>query len=250
MADKTVRLQKFLADSGVASRRKSEELIILGKVKVNGVKAEIGSKVNPYSDTIAVAGKKINIEKSKRYIMLHKPRGFLTTMNDEQNRKCVASLIEGIQERIYPVGRLDKESEGLILLTNDGEFANLLMHPKQHVPKAYRVTVRPAVNDEQISSLCKGIKLDGKMTAPADVWVIDREPNRVVLEFILYEGKNRQIRRMCEIVGLEVARLKRTAVGEVKLGMLPPGKWRDLTETEVRDLYSFAKRENAAKKIN
>ena len=248
MVDKTVRLQKYLADNGVASRRKSEELIISGKVKVNNVKAEIGAKVDPYVDVIMVAGKKINRLKSKRYIMLHKPRGFLTTMSDEQDRKCVAMLVEGIEERVYPIGRLDKESEGLILMTNDGEFANMLSHPKQHVPKTYRVTVRPSISDEQIEKLCTGMLLDGKMTAPADVWVVNREEGRVVLEFVLYEGKNRQIRRMCEMLGLEVARLKRTAVGDLKLGMLPQGKWRDLKDLEIRDLFSFAKREEEAKK--
>lgn len=236
MADNSLRLQKYLADCGVASRRKSEELIEQGKVKVNGRVAQIGDKVNPKKDDITVSGKKIIKSKSYTYIMLHKPRGFITTMNDEMGRRCVAELVKDVGVRVYPVGRLDRESEGLLLMTNDGEFANAMTHPTKHVPKTYRVTVRPSITDEQITALTTGIIIEDRMTAPAEVRVLTKEAGRVILEIVLYEGRNRQIRKMCEALGLEVARLKRTAVGSVKLGMLPQGKWRELKEDEVHKL--------------
>lgn len=233
-----IRLQKVLADCGVASRRKSEELIARGAVKVNGKLAKIGDKVNPYNDKIFVHNKRITYSAKPRfrYIMLHKPRGFVTTMSDERGRKCVADLMAGIDQRVYPVGRLDKDSEGMLLLTNDGEFANTVMHPKKSVYKVYRVTVRPSINDDQVFELENGIDIDGKKTAPAQVRIIKRQENRVVLEIVLHEGRNREIRKMCESVGLEVARLKRTAIGQVKLGMLKTGDWRDLTQEEVKKL--------------
>lgn len=236
MADNSLRLQKYLADCGVASRRKSEELIELGKVKVNGRTAQIGDKINPKKDEVTVSGKKIIKTKSYTYIMLHKPRGFITTMNDEMGRKCVAELVKDVGVRVYPVGRLDRESEGLLLMTNDGEFANAMTHPTKHVPKTYRVTVRPSITEEQITALTTGIVIEDRMTAPAEVRVLTKEEGRVVLEIVLYEGRNRQIRKMCEALGLEVARLKRTAVGSIKLGMLPQGKWRELKEDEVHKL--------------
>lgn len=236
MADNSLRLQKYLADCGVASRRKSEELIEQGKVKVNGKVAQIGDKVNPKKDDITVGGKKIVKKKNYTYIMLHKPRGFITTMNDEMGRKCVAELVKDVGARVYPVGRLDRESEGLLLMTDDGEFANAMTHPTKHVPKTYRVTVRPSITEDQITALTTGIVIEERMTAPAEVRVLTKEEGRVVLEIVLYEGRNRQIRKMCEALGLEVARLKRTAVGSVKLGMLPQGKWRELKEDEVHKL--------------
>ena len=235
-----VRLQKFLAESGVASRRKSEELIEQGKVKVNGRVATIGDKIDPKKDTVTVSGKKIVKTKSHTYIVLHKPRGFITTMSDEKDRKCVAELIKDVDGRVYPVGRLDKDSEGMLLFTNDGAFANAMTHPTKHVPKTYRVTVRPSINEEQITALTQGVIIEDRKTAPAEVRVITKEEGRVVLEIILYEGRNRQIRKMCEEVGLEVARLKRTAIGSIKLGMLKQGSWRHLTEDEVRKLMIAA----------
>lgn len=240
MADNLVRLQKYLADCGVASRRKSEELIEQGKVRVNGKVASIGDKVDPKHDTITVSGKKIIRQKTHTYIMLHKPRGFITTMSDEMDRKCVAQLVKDVPARVYPVGRLDRDSEGLLLFTNDGAFANAMTHPSKHVPKTYRVTVRPGVTQEQLTALTQGVIIDDGVTAPAEVRVITKEENRVVLEIILYEGRNRQIRKMCEALGLEVARLRRTAIGTVKLGMLKQGDWRELTEDEVRKLQLAA----------
>lgn len=238
MRKEYVRLQKMLADCGVASRRKSEDLIRNGQVKVNGKIAEIGDKVDPYSDKVYVRGKRVTAaaKPKHRYIMLNKPRGYVTTMSDERGRKCIAELIADIEERVYPIGRLDKDSEGMLLLTNDGEFANHIMHPKKHVNKVYRVTVRPTITEEMIEKLQTGIVLDGRKTAPAQVRVVTKQEGRVVLEIVIREGRNRQIRRMCESLGLEVARLKRTAVGTVKLGGLKQGMYRDLSPDEVKRL--------------
>ncbi len=213
-----IRLQKFLAQCGIASRRKAEELILQGKVKVNGKPAILGDKVTD-KDKVFVSGKRIVMPRTKyRYIMLNKPRGFVTTMSDEKGRKCVAELVADVGERVYPIGRLDKDSEGMLVFTNDGEFANKVMHPRNSVYKFYRVTVRPP--------------------AIVHVLVQDKEANRVVLEMILHEGKNREIRKMCAAVGLEVARLRRTQIGGVKMGMLKQGDWRDLTEKEVKNLLA------------
>lgn len=242
MPKQLVRLQKFMADNGVASRRKCEEMIEQGIVKVNGNTAHIGDKVDPKRDKVTVRGKKIAVTDNMRYIMLHKPRGYITTMQDEQGRKCVAELVKDVGVRVYPVGRLDRESEGMLLMTNDGAFSNALTHPTRHVPKTYRVTIRPNITDEQIAAFQDGIEIDGRMTAPASLRVIDKSEGRVVVEVILYEGRNRQIRRMFEELGIEVARLKRSAVGSIKLGMLPQGKWRDLTEDEVRKLMLATER--------
>lgn len=235
-----IRLQKFIAQCGIASRRKAEELILQGRVKINGKTAILGDKVSD-KDKVFVNGKRIVAPKSKyRYIMLNKPRGFITTMNDERGRKCVAELVSNVGERVYPIGRLDKDSEGMLVFTNDGEFANKVMHPRNSVYKIYRVTVRPSITEEQLIKLETGVEIDGKKTAPAIVHVLvqDKEQKRVVLEMILHEGKNREIRKMCEAVGLEVARLKRTQIGGVKMGMLKQGDWRDLTEKEVKNLLA------------
>ena len=239
MRDNKVRLQKHLADCGVASRRKSEELIEMGKVKVNGHVATIGTKVDPKRDKITVRGKTVVANTTKMYIMLHKPRGFVTTMSDEKGRKCVTNLVKDAPVRLFPVGRLDMNSEGLLIMTNDGEFANRLTHPSYHVNKTYRVTVKGEVQEEQILELKEGIVLDGEKTLPCDCFVAERKPDRTVLIFIIQEGRNRQIRRMCEAVKLEVMRLKRTEIAGVKLGMLPRGSWRPLNEKEMRRLTSI-----------
>ena len=211
-----------------------------GMVKVNGTVAQVGDSVDPKKDTVVVKGKKIRKENNMRYILLNKPRGYVTTTDDDLGRKCVLELVRDVKERIYPVGRLDRVSEGALILTNDGAFANAMMHPSKHVPKTYRVTVRPGITSEQVDILSTGVELDGRLTAPAQVYVISKEDDRAVLEIVLYEGRNRQIRRMCEAVNLEVARLRRIAVGSVKLGMLQTGEWRDLTPTEVEGLFKAA----------
>lgn len=239
MKDNKIRLQKHLAECGIASRRKAEELIEMGKVKVNGHIATIGTKVDPKRDKITVRGKNVVANTTKMYIMLHKPRGFVTTASDEKGRKCVTDLVKDAPVRLFPVGRLDMNSEGLLLMTNDGEFANRLTHPSYHVNKTYRVTVKGDVVDEKIIQLKEGIILDGQKTLPCDCFIAERKTDRTVLIFIIQEGRNRQIRRMCEEVGLEVLRLKRTEIAGVKLGMLPCGSWRPLNEKEMRRLTSI-----------
>ncbi len=239
MKDNKVRLQKHLAECGIASRRKSEELIEMGKVKVNGHIATLGTKVDPKRDKITVRGKTVVANTTKMYIMLHKPRGFVTTASDEKGRKCVTDLVKDVPVRLFPVGRLDMNSEGLLLMTNDGEFSNRLTHPSYHVNKTYRVTVKGDVVDEKIIQLKEGIMLDGEKTLPCDCFIAERKTDRTVLIFIIQEGRNRQIRRMCEAVGLEVLRLKRTEIAGVKLGMLPRGSWRPLNEKEMRRLTSI-----------
>lgn len=243
MADNKIRLQKYLAECGVASRRKSEELIAEGHVRVNNRVAKIGDSVNPKTDTVTVRGRKVARTNNLYYILLNKPRGYVTTTDDDLGRKCVTELVADVKERLYPVGRLDRASEGALLMTNDGAFANAIMHPSRHVSKTYRVTVRGKVSKEQIESLCNGIELDGRMTAPADFHVIDREEERTVMQVVLNEGRNRQIRRMCESLDLEVIRLKRVAIGNLKLGTLPVGRYRDLTEQEIASLLAMASAE-------
>lgn len=240
MQSKLMRLQKFMAECGVASRRKSEVLIENGAVKINGQTAKIGDKVNPKVDKVYVHNKRIVIKKKggKRYIMLNKPRGYVTTMSDEMNRKCVADLIKNIPERVYPVGRLDKDSEGMLLLTNDGDFANTVMHPKKEINKVYHVTVRPDMTDEQAKKISQGVIIDGRKTAPCEVRIMGRSENRANIEMVLHEGRNREIRKMCETQDIQVVRLKRIAIGSVKMGRLKQGEWRDLTPQEVKKLSS------------
>ncbi|MCL2885134.1 MAG: rRNA pseudouridine synthase, partial [Oscillospiraceae bacterium] len=199
----------------------------------------LGDKAGP-RDIVIVAGRRLAEADKPLYLMLHKPRGYVTTMSDERGRKCVADLVRDAGARVFPVGRLDTASEGLLLMTNDGDFANAVAHPAGHLPKTYRVTLRGTVKEEQLAPIAKGMALDGDKTAPADVRILAAEDTRTVAEIILYEGRNRQIRRMCEQLGLEVARLKRTAVGQLRLGLLPAGKWRALTEKEVRALQKEA----------
>lgn len=238
--DQTVRLQKYIADCGVASRRKAEELIAAGKVRVNGLVAEIGQKIDPRHDSVTVSGRKLSRETDYVYLLLHKPRGYVTTMSDEMDRKCVAELVSDVGKRIYPVGRLDRDSEGMLLFTNDGKFANAMTHPRHHIAKTYRVSVRPAITEDQITVLTSSLMIDGRKTVPADVRVVTKEPERSVLEIVLFEGRNRQIRRLCEEAGLETARLKRISIGQLKLGNLRPGEYRYLTKDEV----SLLKRES------
>ena len=246
------RIQKVLAAQGVCSRRAAEQLIAQGRVKLNGRPVGLGDKMDTAADVLSVDGQRIYVPRKteKYYYMLHKPRGFITTTSDERGRKTVMDLMEGVPARVYPVGRLDKDSEGLLLLTNDGEFANLLTHPSHGVTKLYRATVHPRATEEQLIALTDGVVLDdGTKTQPVVIRVVVDEPERTVMEMTLSEGKNRQIRRMCEAVGLEVARLRRTAVGPVKLGMLAPGQFRELDKQEVRALRTMAQKGKATAQI-
>ena len=241
-----IRLQKLLSDSGYCSRRKAEVLIEQKRVQVNGRPVKLGDKATS-RDRITVDGELVVIQKKKvfRYIMMNKPRGYVTTLADEQGRRCVTDLLAGIPERVYPVGRLDKNSEGLLLFTNDGDFANGIMHPSREITKTYRVTVRPPVSEEQLARMSIGVQLDdGFVTSPANIVTQVKEANRVVLLVTIHEGKKREVRRMCDAVGLEVARLRRISIGPVKLGMLKPGTWRDLTAEELRALRSAIGKNN------
>lgn len=252
------RLQKLLSECGIASRRKSEELIIKGRVKVNGHRCRLGDKADLDCDVVTVDGKRINRPNRLLYIMLNKPRGYVTTMNDELGRKCITELTTDIKERVYPVGRLDRDSEGLLLLTNDGQFLNTIIHPSRHIPKVYRVTLKPGPDDRQILMFKNGMLLEGesKKTAPADIDIIAGQtvdgsrPQRAVAEIVLYEGRNRQIRRMFEQMGIEVARLRRIAIGSVKLGALAKGKWRELDIKEIRALKNAAAIQNHQSRNN
>lgn len=237
------RIQKIMAEQGLCSRRAAEQIINEGRVKLNGHPVKVGDKMDPNQDILTVDGQRIYYNKKQQlyYIMLYKPRGYVTTASDELGRKTVLDLVKDIPARIYPVGRLDKDSEGLLLMTNDGSFAHAMMHPSGEITKLYRVTVRPHATEQQIVQLTQGVVLDdGTKTLPAIVNVVVDEPGRTVMEMTLREGKNREIRRMCEAVGLEVVRLKRNAEGAVKLGMLQPGEYRELTKQEVNGLRAAA----------
>lgn len=245
------RIQKVLSDQGVCSRRAAEKLIDEGRVKVNGHPVTLGDKMDPDFDKVSIDGKSVRIVRKRQYtyLMLNKPRGYITTASDERGRKTVMDLLTGVDRRVYPIGRLDKDSEGLLLLTDDGAFANLLTHPSGGVGKLYRVTVRPRATEEQVVKMSSGVVLDdGVKTQPAVIHVVVDEPGRTVLEITLHEGRNRQIRRMCEAVGLEVIRLKRSAEGPVKLGMLQPGEYRELKKSEISALRNAALKAAPARK--
>lgn len=234
--DNKIVLQKYMADAGIDSRRKCQEMIASGRVKINGRLAQLGAKVSPGNDIVTLDGKRIEFSKTEKiYIMLYKPRGFVTTMNDEYGRKCVAELVKDIPARIYPIGRLDKDSEGLLLMTNDGDFANKVIHPSRDIWKTYRVTVKGNIREEKIAKLSLIEDIDGEKIEPARVGIVAQEAERIVLEISIKEGRNRQIRRMCEKVGLTVARLKRISIGKLKLGMLSPGKYRNLKPDEITE---------------
>ena len=241
MAEK-MRLQKYLSACGVASRRKSEEMIEAGRVRVNNRTVKLGDSMDPKTDVVTLDGEVVSMGQEKLYLAFYKPRGLVSTMSDEQGRRCVGDLTAELGARVYPVGRLDRNSEGLLILTNDGSFANLVMHPAKQIAKTYRVTVRPRVNEDQLNRISTGIVIDGRKTAPAKVKVLAEEDNRAVLEIVLYEGRNREIRKMCEALGLEVARLKRIAEGPVRLGMLRQGEVRPLTGEEMEGFQSQSRK--------
>lgn len=237
------RLQKIMAQAGVASRRKCEELILEGKVQVNGeTVTELGTKADPAQDVITVSGKPIKNEK-KVYIMLNKPKGVITSASDPEGRKIVSDYLKGIQERVYPIGRLDYDTEGLLLLTNDGEFANLLSHPKYHVPKTYLATVKGVPHGTELDKLRQGIMLEDGMTSPAEVEYKDVDPDdkQSVISITIHEGRNRQVRRMFEAINHPVVRLKRISYGDLLLQNLKRGLYRHLTPNEINQLLQMAK---------
>lgn len=241
------RLQKILAQAGVASRRKCEELILAGKVEVNGeVVTELGTKADPDTDEISVSGRAIKAQQ-KLYLMLNKPKGVITSATDPEGRKVVTDYIKGIKERVYPVGRLDYDSEGLLLLTNDGELAQKLTHPSHHVPKTYLATVEGIPHGDSLDKLRRGIQLEDGMTAPAelDYYDVDQEKKQATIRITIYEGKNRQVRRMFDAISHPVKRLKRIAMGNLYLQNLKRGLYRHLTKSEVNELKQLLEKKNS-----
>ena len=233
------RLQKCISEAGVASRRAAEQMISDGRVTVNGVPAELGQKADPEVDEIRIDGRLLPRREQSVYIMLHKPRGYVTTMHDEQGRKSVAELVRSVGVRVYPVGRLDLDSEGLLLMTNDGETANAVMHPSHAVNKVYHVTVSGAPVETAAETMRAMTDLDGEPIAPPEVRVLGEDR----LSVTIHEGKNREVRRLCAAAGLTVRRLIRVQEGSLKLGDLKRGTWRYLTESEIRTLRREAGKE-------
>ena len=229
------RLQKIIAARGLCSRRQAEKWIEEGRVRVNGNTAHLGDTADVTEDVIEVDGKRLPKAGKKVYLMLNKPRGYVTTLSDEKGRKNAAELVAGCGTRVYPVGRLDMDSEGLLLFTNDGEFANLMMHPRHEVDKVYRVWVTN-FSQEKLEALKEPIELDGYQIKKPRVRPVRMEPNRAILDVTIHEGRNRQVRRMCQAAGLEVARLKRISEGGLRIGDLKPGAWRYLEPQELEQL--------------
>lgn len=230
------RLQKVLARAGVGSRRAVEGLISAGRVRVNGERAVLGRRVDPSKDEVEVDGSRVPLDARLRYYLLNKPEGVVSTADDPEGRDTVLDFVE-TTERIWPVGRLDIDTEGLIVLTNDGELTYRLTHPSYEVPRTYLVQARGSVKDGVIRKLIGGVDLDDGPTAPAEVSLVDRLQGSTLLEVTIREGRNRQVRRMFETVGHPVVRLARTALGPVRLGRLKPGQLRRLSPQEIRDLY-------------
>jgi 23S rRNA pseudouridine2605 synthase len=231
------RLQKIISAAGITSRRASEELIINGRVTVNGtVVTELGTKADHACDTITVDGKPLTIAAKRLYILLYKPVGYMTTLDDPEGRALVTDLLKGLGERVYPVGRLDYNTEGLLLLTNDGEWANRLMHPRHEVEKEYHVRVRGKLHRSQLDQLAGGVEIDGRKTARATVRIIKEGEQNDWFSIAIHEGRNRQVRRMCEAVSLSVVRLRRVRYGTLTMGSLKPGEYRCLTDAEVKEL--------------
>ncbi len=236
-----LRIQKYLADCGICSRRAAERAIEEGDVKINGVNAEIGQKIRPDRDKVTYRGRPVVKKRNAHpcYVMLHKPAGYVTTMSDEKGRKTVAELVTGVDQRVYPVGRLDMDSEGLLLFTSDGELANALTHPRHHIPKIYHVRVEGQVSRAQLTKLGEPMELDGYKIQPVECAIVRESEDATTIAMILYEGRNRQIRKMCEQVGLVVRRLRRIAIGDLELD-IPRGKWRYLTKAEADYLKESA----------
>ena len=233
-----IRLQKFLAEAGVASRRKSEELILNGKIKVNGkLITELGTKVNPEKDKIEYNNKIVQIEKRKVYILLNKPIGYVTTVKDQFQRDSVLDLVK-VKERLVPVGRLDMYTSGALILTNDGDFVYKVTHPKHEINKTYTVTLKGIIEKTKVDELRKGIDIGGYITKPAKVKILktDEEKNISRLEIVIHEGKNRQVRKMCEAIGYKVLALHRSKIADIGVKDIELGKWRYLSKNDVNKI--------------
>ena len=235
-----IRISKYFTDCGVMSRRAAEEEIRLGRVSVNGHVAELGEKIDPQTDEVTWKGKVIKGGGDEKIcIMLNKPRGIVCTASDEKGRRNVTDLCRDVKGadgkaiRLYPVGRLDMDSDGLLLLTNDGALANKLTHPRHSIPKIYHVTLKGKFEPDSLATLGEPVELDGRLTMKVRVRHVGGDDNTTIAEFELFEGRNRQIRRMCELHGVRILRLQRVAIGKLKLGQLSEGKWRKLTNSEI-----------------
>lgn len=231
----TERIQKILSSYGVASRRKAEDMILAGRVYCNGKQCVLGETADPDVDEILVDNKPLPKLEQRCYIMLNKPRGFVTTLSDEKGRKNVAQLVADCRQRVFPIGRLDMDSEGLLLFTNDGDFANCVMHPKHEIQKTYRVTVLE-YEETKLQKLQLPVVLDGYQIKPPKIELESQNGNKAKILVTIHEGRNRQVRRMCAMAGLTVMRLERISEGKLQLGNLPKGKWRYLTEEEIERL--------------
>ena len=238
----SIKLQKYFSDCGILSRRAAEEEIKQGKVTVNGEVAFLGMRISPDVDVVIYKGARVLAQsEEKLYILLNKPRGIVTTLSDEKGRPTVLSLISGLGARVYPVGRLDIDSDGLLLLTNDGALTNKLTHPRHKIPKIYNVTVKGEVTEGALTLLSSPLVIDGYKIQPVKVEIIKKEPSQTILKMTLYEGRNRQIRKMCALADLKITRLTRVALGNIALGSLEVGKWRFLTDAEANYLLNESK---------
>jgi pseudouridine synthase len=244
-----IRLQRFLAQAGVASRRKAEQLITDGQVKVNGrVVTELGTKIDPVRDKVSVAGRPLAAEE-RVYLLLNKPRGYVTTLSDPERRPTVMELVKNVHQRVYPVGRLDFNTEGVLLLTNDGDLAHALMHPSRGVEKTYHVKLQGLIDAARLKELADGVVLDdGERTAPAEATLLDTTGKNSWIELTIHEGRNRQIHRMAEAIGLPVLKLIRVRYAGIEAGSARPGRWRRLTDDEVATLKGKRKRERERKR--
>ncbi len=238
-----IRLQKYIADCGITSRRKAEDYIVQGRVAVNGMTiTELGTKVDPSSDAVEVDGHAIDLASVKKiYILMHKPRGYITTLDDPQGRKTILDLCQTVSERIYPVGRLDYLSEGLLLLTNDGDLGNLVMHPRNNVTKVYEVKVFGHISEVILKRLRKGVETEDGLMKPLSVRVIEQLHNKTWLEFRLGEGKNREIRKICEACGLTVDKLRRVSIENLTIQGIAPGKYREVSKSDILKGLGFNK---------
>lgn len=244
----TQRLQKLISAAGLASRRSAEALITAGRVTVNGRIAGLGESADPAVDDVRLDGEPVRPAAGRRYIVLHKPRGYVTTLQDDRGRPTVAELVADVGRRLYPAGRLDMDSEGLLILTDDGAAANALMHPSHQVDKVYTVFVQGSDIPGALKKLRAMDRLEGEPIAPAQVTLLERKGDGAELQMIIHEGKNRQIRRMCAACSLAVRRLIRVAEGPVTLGSLPAGKWRSMTAEEISYLHNLVRLENGVRK--